>query len=159
QLDWGSRRILHRWPAPREPRQVLLSADGRWLAAASSRSGEVRCWNTATRQLLWERRIEDAFNLRGLAFAPDGQALVCVHAIRREFAVSKENIAQGWVIDSRLTQLSMQADQLPPLRQIALDTKGRAVGDPYGVAFSPDGRRLAITGSGTHELLLLDSKA
>jgi cytochrome c peroxidase len=157
QLDCHSRRILHHWPAPREPRQLILSADGRYLAAASSRSGEVRCWDTTTSQLLWERKIEDGFNLRGLTFTPDGQALVCVHAVRREFPVSRENIAEGWVIDSRLTRLSFRADRLPPLQQLALDTKGHAVGDPYGAAFSPDGRCLAVTGSGTHELLLLEN--
>src|SRR5207244_8924037 len=100
QLDCDSRGLIHRWPAPREPRHIALSANGNWLAAASSRSGEVRCWHTATRELLWERKIEDAFNLRGLVFTPDGQALVCAHVVRREFPVSKENIAQGWVIDS-----------------------------------------------------------
>src|SRR5439155_22697553 len=58
-LDCTSKRVSHRWPAPREPRHIAVSADGQWLAAASSRSGEVRFWNTATRQLLWERKIED----------------------------------------------------------------------------------------------------
>jgi cytochrome c peroxidase len=157
QLDCDSKRILHHWPAPREPRQIVLSKDGRRLAAASSRSGEVRFWDTTTRQLLWERRIEDGFNLRGLAFAPDGQAFVCAHSVRREFPVSQGNIAQGWVIDSRLTRFGLQADEVPPLWQMALDRRGEAVGDPYGAAFSPDGRWLAVTGSGTHELLLLDN--
>ena len=159
QVDWDSRKIEQRWPAAREPRQVVLSADGRWLAAASSRSGQIRCWSTATGKLHWERKIEDAFNLRGLAFTPDGKGLVCAHNIRREFPVSKANIEEGWVIDSRLTWLSLDRDQGPLLRQIALDTRGQAVGDPYGLAFSPDGRRLAVTGSGTHELLLLETTA
>ena len=71
ELDWASRKVAQRWPAPREPRHLALSADGRWLAAASSRSAQVRCWDTADRQAAWERTIEDAFNLRGLAFTPD----------------------------------------------------------------------------------------
>src|SRR5439155_13309980 len=124
---------------------------------ASSRSGEVRCWDTSSRQVLWQRKIEDGFNLRGLAFTPDGQALVCAHSVRREFPVARANIAEGWVIDSRLTRFSMRPDEVPPLRQVALDMKGRAVGDPYGAAFSQDGHWLAVTGSGTHELLLLDN--
>jgi DNA-binding beta-propeller fold protein YncE len=43
QLDWDRRQVVDRWPAPREPRELALSADGRWLAAASSRSSQVRC--------------------------------------------------------------------------------------------------------------------
>jgi cytochrome c peroxidase len=156
-LDWDSRKIMHRWTAPREPRRLVLSADGRFLAAASSRSGHVRCWDTRTRQLHWERAIEDGFNLRGLAFTPDGQGLVCAHAVHREFPVSKDNIEAGWVIDSRLTRLALKPQAQPSSWQVAMDTKGKAVGDPDGLAFSADGRRLAIAASGTHELLILEA--
>jgi cytochrome c peroxidase len=154
-IDPGAGKVLHRWAAPREPWSLALSADGRLLAAASGRSGDVRLWETRSRKLLWERRIEDAFNLRGLAFTPDGAALVCAHVVRRDFPVSRANIEQGWVIDSRLTRLPVKADAEPPLEQAALDTRGKAVGDPHGVAFDPTGRTLAVTAGGTHELLLL----
>src|SRR5262249_3033761 len=50
-------------------------------------------------------------------------------------------------------------DVVPALFQIALDARGRAVGDPAGLAWSADGRRLALACSGTHELLLMDSTA
>src|SRR5205807_7903905 len=132
--------------------------DGDFLAAASSRSAQVRLWNTQTRKLHWERSLGAAFNLRGLTFAPDGQSVLCAHAVRREFPVSKKNIEEGWVIDSRLTRLPLQADAKPPRQQVALDTKGEAVGDPYGLAFDGD-KTLLVTGSGTHELLLFDSAA
>jgi cytochrome c peroxidase len=158
-LDWSSQKVLHRWPAPREPRHLVLSADGRWLAAASSRSGQVRCWNTQTRRLAWERKIGDGFNLRGLVFTPDTQALISAHVVRREFPVSKENIEQGWVTDSRLTRLALQPEALPAASQIALDTRGLAVGDPHGLAFRADGGRLVVSASGTQELLLLDPAA
>jgi DNA-binding beta-propeller fold protein YncE len=160
-LDWQSRKVTARWPAPREPRRLALSADGRWLAAASSRSGQVRCWDTATGKLHWQRTIEDGFNLRGLAFSGDGSWLTCAHAVRREFPVSRENIEVGWVIDSRLTRFAVQPDRAaskgPRMpQQIALDTRGAAVGDPDGLALGTDGRLLAIAAAGTHELLLLD---
>ena len=45
--------------------------------------------------MLWERRLEDAFNLRGLRFTPDGAALICAHVVRREFPVSRLNIESG----------------------------------------------------------------
>jgi len=149
-----SGQVFKRWPAPHEPRHLALSNDGKWLAAASSRSAQVRCWNLKTGELHWERKIEDAFNLRGLAFSPDDQAVLCVHNIRREFPVSKDNIEEGWVIDSRVTKLALKADASPSSGQIALDIRGKAVGDPNGLAFGDKGKTLAIAAGGTHELLL-----
>ncbi|HEY7153404.1 MAG TPA: hypothetical protein VH575_05550 [Gemmataceae bacterium] len=158
-LDWVGRKIAQRWPAPREPRHLALSLDGRFLAACSSRSSQVRLWDTTTDKLVWTRKIEDAFNLRSLAFAPDGRAVVCAHAIKRTFPVSRENIDKGWVTDSRLTRLPLDPKAVPPLEQIALDKHGEAVGDVHGVAFDPSGRYLAVTAGGTHEMLLFESAA
>jgi YVTN family beta-propeller protein len=153
-VDLASRKVARRWAAPREPCSLALSPDGRHLAAAAARSGDVYLWETRTGGLVWKRPIEDAFNLRGLAFTPDGRSLVCTHAVKRDFPVSRANIEQGWVIDSRLTRLPLAADAVPPLEQVALDTRGRAVGDPHGLAFDPAGRTLAVTAGGTHEVLL-----
>jgi YVTN family beta-propeller protein len=158
-IDTRAGRVTHRWPAPREPWALAPSADGRLLAAASSRGAAVCLWDTRTRSLLWQRTIEDGFNLHGLAFTADQSALVCSHGVRRDFPVSRDNIEQGWVIDSRLTRLSWKADAEPALEQLSLDLRGQAVGDPHGVAFDAAGRTLAVTASGTHELLVLACRA
>jgi cytochrome c peroxidase len=158
-IDWASRKITHRSPAPREPRHVAISPDNRWLATASSRSAQVRFWDLTTGELRWTRKIEDAFNLRSLAFAPDGRTVICAHVIKRSFPVSRENIDKGWVTDSRLTRLPLDPKAVPPLEQIALDKHGQAVGDPHGVAFDPSGRFLAVTAGGTHEMLIFEASA
>ncbi len=157
-IDLAGGKVTRRWPAPREPRQLALSSDGKWLAAASSRSGQVRCWNLATGQLHWERQIPDAFNLRGLAFTLDNQYVVCAHVVRRDLPVTRAHIEEGWIIDSRLSRLPVDAKINPPYLQIALDVRGEAMGDPHGLAFSPDGKLLAVTGSGSHELILLQAE-
>jgi YVTN family beta-propeller protein len=153
-IDGRSAKVVRRWPAPREPHHLAVSADGRWLAAASTRSAQVRLWDTTTSKLAWEDAVGDAFNLRGLAFTPDGSGVVCAHTVRRSFPVSQHNIEEGWVIDSRLTRLPIKADTRA-YSQIALDQRGLAVGDPDGVAFGRD--TLAVSGSGTHELLLFEA--
>ena len=154
-IDVASRKVTQRWPAPREPRQLALAPDGNLLAAACSRSGEVRCWSLPSGQLLWERQLGDAFNLRGLSFTADGKYIVCAHCVRRDLPVTRGHIEEGWIIDSRLTRLPVEADAKPPFLQMALDVRGEAMGDPHGLAFSGDGKLLAITGSGSHELILL----
>ncbi len=155
RIDTKTRRITNRWPAPREPHHLALSADGCWLAVASTRSGQVRLWDTGTGELAWEQTIGDAFNLRGLAFAPDDASVVCAHAFHREFPVSKGHIEEGWVIDSRLTRFAVRRGARPSSWQIALDQRGRAVGDPDGVTFCNEA--MAVCAAGTHELLLFDA--
>jgi cytochrome c peroxidase len=150
---------VQRWPAPREPRHLTQSRDGRFLAAASSRSAQVRLWEADTGKLVWTRKCEDAFNLRGLTFTPDSKALILAHVVKRSFPVSRENIDKGWVTDSRLTRLPLDARAVPPLEQVALDKHGQAVGDPHGVAFDPSGRYLAVTAGGTHEMLVFEAAA
>lgn len=159
RIDRQSRKVTARWPAPREPRLLAVSVDGRSLAAASSLSGQVRCWDTETSKLQWQRTIEDGFSLRGLAFSVDGAWLICSHLVRREFPVSRENIEAGWVIDSRLTRFAVKSEARPASQQIALDTRGAAVGDPDGIAVSEDRRWLALAAAGTHEILLLEAGA
>ncbi|HVS34147.1 MAG TPA: hypothetical protein VMS17_01115 [Gemmataceae bacterium] len=158
EIDWTSRKIVHRRPAPHDPCRLALSADGGLLAAAGGRSGRVALWDESTRKQVWERLKDDAFNLRGLTFTPDGAAVVVSCAVRRDFPVSRNNIMEGWVLDNRLLRLDVKTDVVPPVKQIALDERGRAVGDLYGAAFDPN-RWLAVAGSGTGELLLLDAGA
>jgi cytochrome c peroxidase len=158
-LDWNRRKLVRRWPAPREPRHLTLSPDGRFLAAASSRSAQVRLWDAASGKLVWTRKCEDAFNLRGLVFTPDSKALICAHVVKRSFPVSRENIDKGWVTDSRLTRLPLDARAVPALEQVALDKHGQAVGDPHGIAFDPSGHSVAVTAGGTHEMLVFEAAA
>jgi cytochrome c peroxidase len=157
QLDVATRKLVQRWSAPREPRLIALSPDGNYLAAASSRTATVYCWSTETRRLHWQHRIEDAFNLHGLAFAPDGQHVVVAHEVKRAFPISRDNIDKGWAIDSRLTRLALDPKAVPHAWQIALDTRGAAVGDPQALGWAPDGSVLAVAGAGTHEVLLFQS--
>jgi YVTN family beta-propeller protein len=156
QLDWHSRKITQRWEAGREPRELALSPDGRLLAACSSRSGQVRCWEVASRRLVWERKIDEGFNLRGLKFTPDGQELIVGHALRREFPVSQHHIDSGWVIDNRLSKFPLDPKARYEHWQLALDLRGQAVADVHGLAYSPDGKTLAVAASGTHELVILE---
>jgi cytochrome c peroxidase len=159
QLDWQTRQIVRRWPAPTEPYRLALTSDGRHLAVACARSAEVRCWDTQTGKQLWERRIIGAFNLHGLTFSPDGTELIATHCHDREHPIATSNIEQGWAIDNRLTRLTREPDPRSAYSQIALDVRSQAVGDPCAAAFSARGDWLAVTAGGTHELLLLHSAA
>ena len=158
EISWARRQITRRFPTGREPRQVVVSAEGKHLAAASSLGRQVRLWDLANGKELWQRPVTDGFNLRGLTFTPDGRHLVVAHAVRRDLPVTKHNIEEGWVIDTRLTRLALQAEAKPGSWQVALDLRAQAVADPHGMAFSPSGDLLAITAGGSQELILLEKE-
>jgi YVTN family beta-propeller protein len=134
------------------PWHLALSPDERWLVVGNSRSRDALVVSTATLQSV--RRVKLAgVNLRQVAVSPDGSWAYVAHLFQRGFPTTRDNIERGWVLASRLSRIPLASDEAPK-EALALDTRGRAVGDPYGVALSPDGNWLAVSASGTHELLL-----
>ncbi|CAN5175737.1 hypothetical protein BH10PLA2_BH10PLA2_05150 [soil metagenome] len=154
EIGWKDRKLKRAFTAPGEPRRLTLSHDGRFLAAASGRSCEVRCWELSTSALKWQRKIGEAFNLHGLAFSPDDKELVAAHIHDRQRSIGQTNIAEGWAIDNRLSRLTLEPNPQTEYWQIGLDMRGKAVGDPCAVAFSGNQRWLTIAAGGTHELLI-----
>jgi cytochrome c peroxidase len=159
QVSWETGKVLRRWPAEGEPRRLALTRDGRYLAAASGRSAQVRCWDTRTGKQLWERKLYDTFNLHGLALSPDDKELITSHMCDRHHSITKRNIEEGWAIDNRLGHMTMGPDDQSGHGQIALDSRVKAVADPCGMGFSKKGDLLAVAAAGTHELLVIKADA
>jgi YVTN family beta-propeller protein len=159
QVEWPTGKRLRSWPAPAEPRRIALTSDGRFLAAISSRTSQVRCWDTRTGKQVWERTIMNAINLHGLAVSPSNKEFVTTHIHDRHHAIVKPNIEQGWALDNRLTRLTVVADPRDDYWQIGLDVRAKAVADPCAAAFSARGDWLVVAAAGTHELLLFKADA
>jgi YVTN family beta-propeller protein len=134
-----------------EPWHLALSPNGDRLAAGNTRSQSVSVIDTGTLKVDYAVPLR-GHNLRHLAVSPDGLWAYVPHIAQRGFGTSRENIDNGWVVASRLSRVPL--DGAGPREAIALDLRGRAVGDADGVAISPDGQSLAVTAAGTHELLL-----
>jgi cytochrome c peroxidase len=159
QLDLKTRKVLRRWPAAREPRRLALTRDGKYLLAASARSAQVRCWDTATGKLAWEHTVSGSFNLHGLTLTPDDRDVATTHIHHRQHTFVKHNIEQGWALNSRVGWLAVRPAAGPALTQIALDVRNKAVGDPAAPAYSAKGDVLAVAAAGTQELLLFAAEA
>lgn len=157
-VDWKTRKVLRRWPAPVEPRRVVLTRDGRYLAVAGGRSARVRCWDTRDGKQRWEQEFPESFNLHGLALSADEKYLLTTQIKDRQHSITKSNVENGWAVDSRLGRLAL-APGRTDFWQTGLDLRGRAVGDPCAVAFSPGGEWLVVAAAGTHELLVFRSAA
>ncbi len=133
---------------------VALSPDESRLAVGGSRSREVTLLSCPELRPVGAVKLAGASadNLRQIAFSPDGKWAYVPHQVTRGLPTTRNNIDNGWVIASRASRV--RADGEGPRESLALDTRGRAVGDPYGLALSPDGEWLAMSASGTRELLL-----
>jgi YVTN family beta-propeller protein len=145
-------KIAAREPVGRRPWHLALTPDGRCLAVAC----------VADRQLLIlgtdDLKPVRSVNLHGdnaghVAIAPDGSFAYVPTVLTRGFPTTTDNIDAGWVIANRLTRVPL--DREAPREALPLDAAGKAAADLDGAAVGPDGSTVALTASGTHELLLL----
>jgi hypothetical protein len=99
-----------------------------------------------------ERKVLASVKLRGhnvrhIAMSPDNAWAYVPNIAERGRPATRDNIDQGWVVGNRLSRVPLQEEG--PREAIALDPRGKAVGDVDGVAVSPDGLTLAIATPGT----------
>jgi YVTN family beta-propeller protein len=151
-VDLSGRRVVKKIPVGTEPWHLALTPDGKRLAVGNARGGSVTVVSAAAGEVLHTVRMKGR-NLRGVAVSPDGAWAYVPHISERGFPATRDNIDRGWVVANRLGRVSLSGEG--PREAIALDPRGEAVGDVDGAAVSPDGRTVAMTAGGTHELLLL----
>jgi len=152
ELNLHTNRVTRRLEVGTEPWYVDPSIDGKRLAVGNTRSQDMAVVDLAA----W--RVDHTVKLRGhnvrhVAVSSDGQWAYVPNIAERGRPTTKENIDLGWVIGNRLSRVPMTEDG--PREAIALDPRGKAVGDLDGVALSPDGKTIAVTAGGTHEMILL----
>ncbi len=154
RIDLSGLKISGRVTVGREPRSISISPDGNTLVTTNARSKSFSVVDLAsfkkTRDL-----VIDGDNLRQSAISPDGKYAYTVNMKNRGFATTKGNIDIGWVVGQRVTRSLISGSDETPYETVSLDPQGLAVGDVYGCAISPDGKHLAISAAGTHEVILL----
>jgi outer membrane protein assembly factor BamB len=111
---------------------LAISPDGKTLAAGYT-DGSIRLVDTATGE---EKKVLTGVKrgyVLGVAFTPDGKT---VAGIGNDDAVRLWDAATGRLRTSFPALGDMRQDGLPPT-------------GPHGISISPDGRRIAVGGSGT----------
>ena len=117
---------------------LAISPNGDLLATACRRDDSIQIWDIATGRFLMDLPYDDAPWIRDVAFSPDGEVVAAVGCYETAANVCIQNVVYLW--------------------SMADDTFGQPIGGAIagdlvintGVAFSPDGRVLAIVSS-THE--------
>jgi YVTN family beta-propeller protein len=151
-VDVASRKAAARLDVGVEPWHLDLSTDGKRLAGGSARSGDVTIIDVPTWKEAHAVKLRGK-NVRHVACSPDGEWAYVLHNAERGRPTTKSDIDLGWIMGGRLSRAPLKEEG--PREAIALDPRGKAVGDVDGLAVSPDGKALAITAAGTHEVLLL----
>jgi YVTN family beta-propeller protein len=151
-VDVAAGKVTGKLDVGAEPWHVAVTPDGARLVVGNSRSRDVSVIDIAARKLAYTVRLRGT-NVRHIAISPDGQWAYLPHTSERGRPTTKQFIALGWVIGSRLSRCPLKEEG--PREALALDKQGDAVGDVDGAAISPDGATVALTAGGTHELLLL----
>jgi YVTN family beta-propeller protein len=132
------------------PERRIYPAAGSGVAALPDKSG-------APYKVVKELRLPNgSINLRQLCVSPDGKYACLAQTVGR-FQVPVTHLARGWINTSAVTIIDLAS--LEVLNTVLLDDPDRGAANPWGVAWSADGRWLCVTHAGTHELSIIDFPA
>jgi YVTN family beta-propeller protein len=150
RVDLGEGKITGRVAVGTEPRDLEITQDGARLLVGNARSSDLSVVKTP--DLTVERTLKvDGVNLRQVAIDPAGEFGYVANMRNRRMATVDRNIDLGWVLGQRLTRVSLDGSR--DFATQTLDPQGKAAGDAHGVALSADGKHLAVSCGGTHEVM------
>ncbi len=154
-VDLALGKVVRRLNVGGLPSGVAVSPDGRWIVTSTNVPGEVFVHDASTWQQVSRRRIfDDAFNLGAPIVPADSASCLVPHVVNRTFPIHESNIEKGWAIDNRLSRLPLPSGRYWEQKQLGLDVRGNAAGDPQAIALSPEEQWLVVTCGGSHELLI-----
>jgi YVTN family beta-propeller protein len=151
-VDITRKKAIARIPVGTEPWHLALTPDGKTLAVGNARSQNMSLVSVAERKLVRNVRLLGR-NVRHVAVSSDGAWAYTPTISEQGRPTTKDNIDNGWVIANRLARVPLKEEGAR--EAMALDPRGKAVGDVDGVALHPQSEWIAITAGGTGELLLL----
>ena len=156
RVDLDSMKVTGRLKVGREPRGLALTPDGLLLVVGNAREGSISLINVPEWRV--ERTISTlASGLRQVAIGPGDGFAYAAGMENRGFATTRDNIDRGWVLGQRLVRVRLEGEGR--YATLSLDVQGEAAADAHGVAWSPNGRILATSLGGTHEVMLFRADA
>lgn len=152
-----------RLAAVREPRYAAVTPDGKRLVVANqlplgsnldeSLGAEVNLFDLSGGQHATVKLANGATDVGGVACSADGRYAYVVHVLAR-WLVPPTQLERGWMATNALTIVDLQTRQR--LNTVLLDDLDQGAANLWGVALSPDGQRLYVTGAGGDEVQVVD---
>ncbi len=152
EIDLKNNSLLRRFAVGKWPRYLAASPAGDKLAVGLSGESSLAVFNLPSGEPAYDEPLSGGINMGIMRCSGDGQYVYFPWMIYRSNPIDPGNIRRGWVLASRIARVRLDG---PATREaISLDVPRLAVADPHGLAISPDETRMAVTSSGTHELLV-----
>lgn len=166
-LDLATKKLARRIAVRREPVAAAITPDGQRLlvanhlhtgrADADHVSAVVSVIDTGLGQVVDDLRLPNGSgSLQDIRVSPDGKYAVVTHILSR-FHLPTTQLDRGWMNTNAKTIIDLARMQV--LNTVLLDTIDRGAANPWGAAWSADGKTLVVAIAGTHELSVTDFPA
>lgn len=163
-LDTASGKELRRIPVTREPVAAAVTQDGKHLLVANHLprgradqlpvSALVSVIDVAAGRVAKDLRLlTGSGSLHDIRVSPCGKYAAVSHILSR-FGLPATQLDRGWMNTNALTLITL--DRMEILNTVLLDDVDRGASNPWGVAWSKDGKNLLVALAGTHEWSLID---
>jgi len=163
-IDLATGETLARVPAVREPVAAAVTPDGRFVVVANHLPADpadsfyvtavATLIDTRTHQPSSIRLPNGSTGVRGVCISPDGKYACLTHTLGN-YELVPSQVVGGWTNMNVLSLADLEAKQF--VGSILLDQLHLGAANPWGVAYSPDGRQICVTHAGTHELSVIDA--
>ncbi|MFZ1072588.1 MAG: c-type cytochrome [Verrucomicrobiia bacterium] len=163
-IDLKAKKELQRIGVSRQPVAADLTRDGKFLlvanqlpagrADAAEVAAVVSVIDLAKGKEVKEIHLPNGSgSLKDIRVSPDGKYAVVSHLVGR-INQPMVQVRFGWINANALTIIDVA--QMEVRYSLLLDEQNRGAGNPWGVAWSADGKTLAVAHAGTHEVSLID---
>jgi YVTN family beta-propeller protein len=163
-LEIATGKELRRIAVTREPVAAAITPDGRHLLVANHlpagradqppMAAVVSIIDVSAGRVVKELRLPNGSgSLQHIRISPDGKYAVVTHILAR-FGLPTTQLDRGWMNTNTKTIIAV--DRLEVLNTVLLDDVDRGAANPWGVAWSADGRKLVVAHAGTHEVSVTD---
>jgi YVTN family beta-propeller protein len=163
-IDLGTRKEVRRIAVEREPVAAALTADGsRLLVANHLHTGPadadyvaavVSVIDVASGKVVKSLQLPNGSgSLQDIRVSPDGKYAVVSHILGR-FHLPTTQLERGWMNTNAKTLIDLARMEI--LNTVLLDNVDSGAANPWGVAWSADGKTLCVAIAGTHELSVTD---
>jgi YVTN family beta-propeller protein len=153
--DPASGEVLKSLEVGTDPFGVALSPDGKYLYVSNQLSDpvpmhmppvlELTVVDAKSRMVVGRRNLVSTVIGQGVAVSPDNQFVVVALEMPKNL-VPETQIYQGWMVTHGFA--FVEAGPRGRVAYLLLDDMNAYYADAYGIAFTPDGRRLYISSSG-----------